>query len=193
MLSRRSVWDSSSDVSSPKIQAFTFYMLIYIFENDCQDSLAVLWPNMFGEGSLSCMPLASCSLTWSALRFVFFLFSLPQCFTAQWEDKCNYSNWSMSRRTPSCREDHWADHHFQQDSKMTLAAAVSHFIGWLRSVPCLESSTLLLAVPASLLPLLFPPPSLQISTHITRQVFSCLALRCDEPLKESWLQKYTKH
>lgn len=71
------------------------------------------------------MSLTSWSLTWPALLVYFILFSLPQCFTAQWEDKCNYSNWRMSRRTPSCTDKHLADHHFLLESKITLPAAYS--------------------------------------------------------------------
>lgn len=162
-------------------------MLIYIFENDCQDSLVVLW-------CLTCLEkdlLVAC--LWQAVPqrdllycLGFFLFSLPQYFTAQWEDKCNYSSWSMGRRTPSCRGKHWADHHFLQKSKMTLPAAVSYFTRLTQKCAMywvIHTASCSACFPSS--------PSLSSSLlanfHSNYQAGLFLpTLRWDESLKESW-------
>ena len=157
---------------------WTIYWLSGLFSR-------LLIPNVFGEGSISCMPLTSCSLTLPALLLFFYS-------VYQFLQHCQ-------RRNAITQTEGWAGEPHAVIKNLCL---ITHFYNsqgwhfrllcftspnWLRSVPYIESSTLLLAMPAFfLLPLFLPPPSLQISTHIARQVFSCLAVGRNEPLQECW-------
>lgn len=83
---------------------------------------------MFGEGSLIHMPLAGCSLTWPALLFGgFFSIQLTTEFYSTVAEQMQLFQLKYEQENPCCCDKHWADHHFLQESKMTLPAAVSYF------------------------------------------------------------------
>lgn len=162
-------------------------MLIYIFENDCQDSLAVLW-------SLNCMSLGSCSLTWTCFTvFVFFLIQPTTVFynTVRGQMQLFQLKYVLENPILPWGPLSWSPFSTRVKDDTSSCCVLLHWLTQKRAMPWI--------IHAASCNACFPsPPSLSSSLLANfhsyyRQVFSCLALRWDEPLKESWLQKYTKH
>lgn len=140
----------------------------------------LLIPNVFGQGSISCMPLTSCSLTWPALLLFFYsaYYSLYSTVKGQMQIfklKDKKENLSLLWRIFSWSPISITVKNYTSGCCVFLHQTDSEACHLLSHPYCFLQCLL-----SSFFPFSSLLPHCKFPLKITRQVFSCLAVRRNE-------------